>query len=61
MSARWTTEQLNELKAELNRRYLLDPLWLQCADAIGSLQFDLIDARRGQNADATVTPASFVT
>jgi hypothetical protein len=41
---RWTIEQLDELKRELGSRHLLDPIYRQCADAIGSLQFDLIDA-----------------
>jgi hypothetical protein len=42
---RWTNQELDELKAELNRRHLLDPIFRVCADAIGSLQFDLVDAR----------------
>lgn len=42
---RWTELQLEELKRELQRRSSLDPLWEVCADAIGSLQFDLVDAR----------------
>lgn len=56
-SSRWTMDQLDELKAELNRRARLDPLWLTCADAIGSLQFDLVDAKR--ETDATRTRAGF--
>lgn len=45
-SSRWTMNQLDELKSELTRRARLDPLWHTCADAIGSLQFDLVDVRR---------------
>ncbi len=41
---RWTQEQIEHLKSELLLRHLLDPLWVKCADALGSLQFDLVDA-----------------
>lgn len=45
---RWTEEEIAELKGEIDRRTRLDPLWQVCADAIGSLQCDLIDVRRGR-------------
>ncbi len=45
-SLRWTQEQIEDLKGELNRRSRQDPLWQVCADALGSLQFDLVDAKR---------------
>lgn len=42
---RWTEQEIDELKAELNKRHLLDPIFRVCADALGSLQFDVVDAR----------------
>ena len=48
---RWTEPQLEELKRELQRRSSLDPMWVVCADAIGSLQYDLIDAQRESQRD----------
>jgi hypothetical protein len=45
--SRWVQEELEDLKRELSRRAGLsgDRLFERCADAIGSLQFDLIDAK----------------
>ena len=49
---RWTHAQIEELKRELCRRRLLDPIFLRCADALGSLQFDLVDARQSRSNSA---------
>jgi hypothetical protein len=40
---RWTTQEIDDLKAELNRRHLIDPIFVVCADALGSLQYDVTD------------------
>jgi hypothetical protein len=42
---RWTMEEIDELKEELNKRSRLDALYIICASALGSLQFDLVDAK----------------
>lgn len=44
--SRWSESEIDELKAEMNRRHLLDPIYMVIADALGSLQFDLVDAKR---------------
>ena len=46
---RWTLPELEAFKGELMSRYLTDPIFKKAADAIGSLQFDLVDLQARLN------------